>query len=82
MYGFSLQIPINIPSEEEIVSISSGMEKYLQALVDSGHANAEEITAYLQFTSYLSGITPFLMDAFLETYRGIKRKESGLILPA
>lgn len=73
--AFSLQIPIGIPAQEDVDIISNSLEPYLQALISAEYMNNEEVTAYLQFTSYVSSIAPFLLDAFLETYRQLKSQQ-------
>lgn len=81
VYAFNLQIPIVIPEAETVELLTENLEPHLKKLVDAEHMTLEEVAAYLQFINYMSGISPFMMDAFLQTYRQIKRQDSGLILP-
>jgi len=85
-YGFNLQIPMPFPTDEQVEVLSENLETYLQKLVDDEYLTKEEVVAFLQFTTYLSGITPFLLDPFLSSYRDAKKQsaqeDSGLIIPA
>lgn len=70
--AFNLQIPLTQPTEEEVNALlDTNLEPYLQHLLDTEYLTREELAAYLQFTSYLVGISPYLMDAFIGTYRTV-----------
>lgn len=77
-----LNLPINIPTQEEVEMLTSPetMEPFLLALVRAGHMNREEVAAYIKFISEFATFTPFVMDSFLQSYRGAmsqKRAEEG-----
>jgi len=68
-FVFVLQVPVNVPSEEEVAIIGPHLENYIQELVKSNHLTREEAVAFVKFSSELGSFTPFMMDAFLQSYR-------------
>jgi len=68
-FVFVMQIPVNVPTEEEVAIISPHLETYIQQLVNSNHLTKEEAVAFVKFSSELGSFTPFMMDAFLQSYR-------------
>jgi hypothetical protein len=68
-FVFGLNIPVNVPTAEEINLISGSLEASLKKLIDIGYMNREEAVAYVKFTLHLAAFTPFVLDAFLESYR-------------
>jgi len=68
-FVFVMQIPVNVPTDEEVSLISPHLETYIQQLVDSQYLNREEAVAFVKFSSELGSFTPFMMDAFLQSYR-------------
>lgn len=68
-FVFVMQIPVNIPTQEEVAIISPHLENYIQQLVTANHLTHEEAVAFVKFSSELGSFTPFMMDAFLQSYR-------------
>jgi hypothetical protein len=68
-FVFVLQVPVNVPTEEEVAIISPHLETYIKELVSMNHLSREEAVAYVKFSSELGSFTPFMMDAFLQSYR-------------
>lgn len=68
-FVFNLQIPVNVPTQEEVDLISPHLESYIQQLVESEHLSQEEAVAFVKFASELGSFTPFMMDSFLQSYR-------------
>jgi len=68
-FMFSLNVPINLPTEEEVAVIRPHLEEYLNQLISSGHLTEEEAVAFVKFSSELGSYVPFMMDPFLQSYR-------------
>lgn len=67
---FNLQVPIDVPDEEEL-KVFSGLPKepMLQHLLDTEYITEEELAAYMKFIAFITGFSPYLLDSFLGTYR-------------
>lgn len=70
-FMMGLNVPINIPSPEEIELYTEGsrLEPFIGALISAGHLTKEEAAAYVKFISEFALFTPFVLDSFLATYR-------------
>lgn len=77
-FMFSLNIPVNTPTQEEIDLITPHLELYLSTLVEQGHMSNEEAVAFVKFSSELGSYVPFMMDAFLQSYRRNITKKSAV----
>lgn len=75
--GFNLQLPLDFPSPEEVEALRDApKEEFLQKLLDVGYITLEELAAYYRFTYHVSGVTPYLLDGFLASYREAKEQHS------
>lgn len=77
-FVFGINIPVNVPTEEEISTISDSIEDYFKTLISSGHMNTEEAIAYIKFVSHLSSYVPFMIDGFLKSYRENKERKAAM----
>lgn len=73
-FVFGINIPVNIPTQQEIDYISSSLEDSINTLIESGYINTEEAVAYVKFSTQLASFVPFMLDGFISSYR--KNKES------
>ena len=71
--GFNLSLPFVVPTEEEIETVkNSPKEEFIQHLLDTEYLTVEELTAYYSFMTMVTGLTPYLLDGFLDNYRHAK----------
>lgn len=77
-FMMGLNVPINIPSQEEIELYTEGsrLEPFIGALIQAGHCTKEEAAAYVKFISEFALFTPFVLDSFLATYRSALERAS------
>jgi hypothetical protein len=70
-FVFNLAIPVFKPSEQEIEVMSDprNIEPFFAQLLQQGYLTPEELAAFVRFALQVSGVTPFLLDEFLNTYR-------------
>lgn len=85
-FVFGINIPVNIPSEEEIQLITGSLEDHINALIESGYMSPEEAVAYVKFSTQLAAFVPFMLDGFLQSYRANvqqlnEAKQPKLIVP-
>jgi hypothetical protein len=90
-FVFGINIPVNIPTTQEIELISGSLEDHLNVLIQKGHMTMEEAVAYVKFSSQLAAFVPFMLDGFLQSYRSniqqlneknaAIKKESKIIKP-
>jgi hypothetical protein len=82
-FSVSLNIPVFVPTEEEVASVENSLEPFLAKLIESGHLTAEEVVAYMKFSMDLASFAPFFMDEFLKIFRANKNRpaESRIIVP-
>lgn len=73
-FVFGINIPVNIPREEEINAISDSLEDSIMSLVGSGYMTLEEAVAYVKFSTQLASFVPFMLDGFLKSYRANMEK--------
>ena len=75
-FVFNLQVPVNVPTQEEQDMIVPHMDPFLAKLIEKGHLSAEEAAAYVKFASELGSYLPFMLDAFVGSYRNNKNSNS------
>lgn len=75
-FMFQLTVPINVPNEEERALIAPNMEDFIVKLVEAGHLSEEEAVAFVKFSSELGAYLPFMMDAFVQSYRSNKNNNA------
>lgn len=76
-FVFGINIPVNVPSEQEVATLAGSLETYLTSLVESGYLTVEEAIAYVKFSTQLASFVPFMMDGFLKSYReNMRRRET------
>lgn len=68
-FVFGINIPVFVPTDEEVEILSESLEDHLVSLIDSDYMTRQEALAYVKFVTQVSNITPFTLDAFLATYR-------------
>jgi hypothetical protein len=73
-FVFGINVPVNIPTEQEVEYISSSLEDSISTLVHSGYITMEEAVAYVKFSTQLASFVPFMLDGFLSSYRSNKQR--------
>lgn len=68
-FVFGINVPVNIPSEEEVETLSESLEESLRSLIEADYLSTEEAVAYVKFSTQLASFVPFMMDGFLNSYR-------------
>jgi hypothetical protein len=68
-FVFGLNIPINVPTQEEIESVRNNLEDNFARLIETEYMTIEETVAYVKFATNLAAFVPFTLDGFLESYR-------------
>jgi hypothetical protein len=68
-FVFGINIPVNIPTSQEIELISDNLEEHLNTLIKNNYMTIEEAVAYVKFSTQLAAFVPFMMDGFLQSYR-------------
>lgn len=86
--NMTINFPIAIPQDDEIQALKGSLEPFLQALIANGYMGLEETIAFVKFASEFSAYAPFVLDAFLQSYRRGKQdieaqepKESRIVTP-
>lgn len=75
-FVFGINIPVNVPTEQEVATLSGSLETYILSLVENGYLSIEEAIAYVKFSTQLASFVPFMMDGFLKSYReNMRRRE-------
>ena len=85
-FVFNVAIPVFKPSEQEVEVMSDprNVEPFFAKLLEDGYMTSEELAAFIRFALQVSGVTPFLLDEFLKTYRqhGMEtRKKVDILKP-
>lgn len=70
-FVFNLAIPVFKPSAQEVEMVADpkNVEPFFGRLLADGYMTPEELAAFVRFALQVSGVTPFLLDEFLKTYR-------------
>lgn len=75
-FVFGINIPVNVPTEQEVEALRGSLENHLTQLIESGYMTVEEAIAYVKFSTHLASFVPFMMDGFLASYRSNMEKRA------